>query len=48
VCLPLLPAVVSERTPIEFYIIPHYYNVFDRGLRRGKKIDFSKTIFEII
>jgi len=43
-----LPSVVSERTPLEFYIIPKYYHIFDKGLRRGRKIDFSKTIFQVV
>jgi len=47
-CLPLPPSVVSERTPIEFYLIPKYHPVFDKGLRRGKKIDFSQTKFEVV
>jgi len=39
---------VSERTPLEFYLITKYHSVFDEGLRRGRKIDFSQTRFEVI
>ncbi|MHA1401978.1 MAG: hypothetical protein ACTSQE_16625, partial [Candidatus Heimdallarchaeaceae archaeon] len=44
----MLPSVVSERTPLEFFIIPKYHPIFDKGLRRGKKINFSQTKFEIV
>jgi len=40
-----LPSVVSEGTPLEFYLFPKYYPVFDKGLQRGKKLDFSQTKF---
>jgi len=46
-CPIALPSVVSERTPREFYLIPKYHLVFDKGLQRGKKIDFTKTKFEV-
>jgi len=47
-CPIALPSVVSERTSIEFFIIPKYHPVFDKGLRRGKRINFSQTKFEVV
>jgi hypothetical protein len=44
----LPPSVVSERTPLEFYLILKYYPVLDKGLLRGKEIDFVKTKFEVV
>jgi hypothetical protein len=48
VCFTRLLSVVSERTPLEFYLIPKYHPVFYKGLRRGKKIDFTKTKFGVV